>query len=51
LIEFAYPELTLEKYLSETQDSVRFYPLCAACVTKVETIGGPPPEDDLLFVV
>src|SRR5579875_51334 len=41
----------LDAYLSETQDSVRFYPLCASCVAKVETIGGPPPEDDLLFVV
>ena len=37
--------------LIETQDSVRFYPLCANCVAKVETIGGPPPQDEVLFVV
>ena len=41
----------LGDYLSNTQDSVRFYPLCANCVEKVETIGDPPPKDELLFVV
>jgi CRISPR-associated protein Cas2 len=41
----------LEEHLAPRKDSVRFYPLCASCVAKVETIGGPPPEDDLLFVV
>ena len=41
----------LGEYLIETQDSVRFYPLCANCVAKVQTIGGPPPEEDLLFVI
>ena len=41
----------LGEYLIETQDSVRFYPLCANCVGKVETIGRPPPQDALLFVV
>lgn len=40
----------LDEYLSEKQDSVRFYPLCSACVAKVQTIGGPPPEEDLLFI-
>ncbi len=34
-----------------TEDSVRFYPLCANCVAKVETIGGPLPQDELLFIV
>jgi len=33
------------------EDSVRFYPLCANCVRKVETIGGPPPAEAVLFVV
>jgi hypothetical protein len=33
------------------EDSVRFYPLCANCVSKVETVGGPWPTDDLLFVL
>ena len=41
----------LDKYLIDAQDSVRFYPLCANCVAKVETIGGPPPQDEILFVV
>jgi CRISPR-associated protein Cas2 len=41
----------LDEYLVETQDSVRFYPLCVNCVAKVETIGDPPPKDKLLFIV
>lgn len=41
----------LSDYLEPREDSVRFYPLCANCVQKVETIGGPPPEEDILFVV
>jgi CRISPR-associated protein Cas2 len=41
----------LEKYLVARQDSVRFYPLCANCVSRVETVGGPLPSDDTLFVV
>ena len=41
----------LEEYLVPRQDSVRFYPLCATCVSKVETVGGPPPADAVLFLV
>ena len=41
----------LGEYLINTEDSVRFYPLCANCVAKVETIGDPPPKDELLFVI
>ena len=41
----------LGEYLINTKDSVRFYPLCANCVEKVETIGDPPPKDEILFVV
>ena len=41
----------LSEYLVETKDSVRFYSLCATCVSKVETIGRLPPADDLLFLV
>src|SRR6266567_3622181 len=37
--------------LTASQDPVRFYPLCANCVEKVETIGDPPPEKEILFVV
>jgi CRISPR-associated protein Cas2 len=41
----------LAQHLIAAQDSVRFYPLCANCVSKVETIGGSPPAEDVLFVV
>ena len=41
----------LEEHLVAKEDSVRFYPLCANCVSKVETVGGPPPADTVLFVV
>ena len=41
----------LEEHLVARQDSVRFSPLCANCVSKVETVGGPPPADAVLFVV
>lgn len=41
----------LEEHLLAEQDSVRFYPLCANCVSKVETVGGAPPADQVLFIV
>ena len=41
----------LRDHLVVTEDSVRFYPLCATCVEKVETIGGPPPQEMVLYVV
>ena len=41
----------LTKHLVAREDSVRFYPLCANCVSKVETVGGPPPADTVLFIV
>src|SRR5229473_2871464 len=41
----------LAEHLVPRQDSVRFYPLCANCVSKVETVGGPPPADTVLFIV
>jgi len=41
----------LAEHLVEKQDSVRFYPLCANCVRRVETVGGPAPVEELLFVV
>ena len=40
----------LEEHLLAEQDSVRFYPLCANCVSKVETVGGAPPADQVLFI-
>jgi CRISPR-associated protein Cas2 len=41
----------LAEHLIEKEDSVRFYPLCANCVSKVETIGGTLPHDDSLFII
>ena len=41
----------LTEHLVAKEDSVRFYPLCANCVSKVETVGGPPPADTVLFIV
>ena len=41
----------LTEHLVAKEDSVRFYPLCANCVSKVETVGGPPPADAVLFLV
>lgn len=41
----------LDKLLKADTDSVRFYPLCAACVAKVDTIGSPKPAEDKIYVV
>ncbi len=41
----------LAEHLIAQQDSVRFYPMCANCLERVETVGGPPPSEALLFVV
>ena len=41
----------LAPHLVAAQDSVRFYPLCANCVSRVETVGGSPPADQVLFIV
>jgi CRISPR-associated protein Cas2 len=41
----------LAEHLVAKEDSVRFYPLCANCVSKVETVGGSLPSDDQLFVI
>lgn len=49
--QFVLLRSKLSEHLIATEDSVRFYPLCAACVSKVETIGGAPPADDLLFLI
>ena len=41
----------LAQHLIAQEDSVRFYPLCASCLSKVETIGGPLPTEELVFVL
>lgn len=40
----------LEKVLNSEKDSVRFYPLCAACLKQVKTVGSEPPKEPKLFV-
>lgn len=37
--------------LDERQDSVRLYSTCAACLDKVETIGSPPPSEQIAYIV
>lgn len=49
--QLVYLQSRLADHLEAREDSVRFYPLCAACVSKVETIGDPPPADDVLFLI
>jgi CRISPR-associated protein Cas2 len=49
--ELVLLQAKLAGHLVAREDSVRFYPLCANCVERVETIGGPPPEEDLIYVV
>ncbi len=41
----------LGEHLIPREDSVRFYPLCANCLSKVETVGGPPPEETSVYIV
>ena len=41
----------LDKLLEPEEDSVRFYPMCAACVAKVETIGSEKPAEESVFIV
>ena len=41
----------LERHLRPEEDSVRFYPLCKTCVSKVETVGSAKPHEDQVFIV
>src|SRR5712691_11864165 len=41
----------LAEYLVAKEDSVRFYSLCASCVSRVETVGGPPPDEPHVYIV
>ncbi len=41
----------LAEHLVTKEDSVRFYPLCANCVSRVETVGEPPPGEPHVFIV
>ncbi len=41
----------IDNIIEPEEDSLRFYPLCEACVSKVETIGSDAPEEKMVFVV
>jgi CRISPR-associated protein Cas2 len=41
----------LADHLIDAEDSVRFYPLCAQCQAKVETVGGSQPHEASVFIV
>ena len=48
--EYVLLQNKLEKILNTEKDSVRFYPLCAACLKQVETVGSEPPKEPVLYV-
>ena len=41
----------LAEHLIDEKDSVRFYPICAQCLTRVETVGGTHPHEDTVFII
>jgi len=41
----------LEDHLKPDKDSVRFYYICEGCLGKVETVGGPKPQEELTYIV
>lgn len=49
--ELVLLQAKLAEHLRSDQDSVRFYPLCANCVRRVETVGGLPPKEDQVYIV
>jgi CRISPR-associated protein Cas2 len=42
--------LKLAKHLNAQRDSVRFYPLCAACQSKVDTVGSEQPREPVTLI-
>ena len=50
--EHARLERKLRKRINiEQGDRVRIYTLCANCVNKIETIGGTPPQEEVVLIV
>lgn len=41
----------LDKLIKPEHDSIRFYPLCATCMAKVDTVGSPKPAEKEVFIV
>jgi CRISPR-associated protein Cas2 len=48
--EYILLQEKLEKVLDAEKDSVRFYPLCAACLKQVETVGSELPKEPKVFI-
>jgi len=44
-------EAEVRKIIHEDKDSVRFYPLCAADMKKVITLGSKPPQKESEYIV
>jgi CRISPR-associated protein Cas2 len=47
--EYARLRSRLQKMIEPSEDSIRFYFLCACCRDKVERIGGVEVRDDTVF--
>ncbi len=41
----------LDKLIKPEHDNVRFYPLCTACMAKVDTVGSPKPAEKEVIIV
>ncbi|RMD59185.1 CRISPR-associated endonuclease Cas2 [Candidatus Parcubacteria bacterium] len=41
----------LEPLLDAKKDSVRFYPLCASCASKVDTVGSEKPREKKTIIL
>ena len=41
----------LDKRLDPSEDSVRFYPLCQACLRRVDTVGSERPREEVAYVL
>jgi CRISPR-associated protein Cas2 len=41
----------LNKKLEPEEDSVRFYPLCQACLKRVEIVGSEKPREEVAYVL
>ncbi len=41
----------LDKIINITEDNLRIYQICANCLTKAETIGSTPPQEDTVYLL
>ena len=49
--EYILLQHRLRAILNETEDNVRFYPLCRSCQQSVETVGSTPPEENTVYLL